>query len=272
MKKLMSAILLIIFVLTLCGCRSEPQEQISYLSYNEAEVITAEDTSSINNEPIIKKKEIKQVSSDNEIQSKPQAPGEISSAVSPYYEDSGTTSSRRDNSGTASRDKSKELSGTVIARISSEKVKMLPSGLSYRMIVDALGKSSSAGHWTGYYEYVVDDDNLLMLYFDDPSDICNLSGEQLLETLVPLKSHLNDPQNSTAYAIAVDEWVTVSSPNYKAFGCARLKTKDAKISFADGTPATEDDIKRGQALIIKHEKWILSTYPAQVYATEIVIQ
>ena len=228
--------------------------------------------SSIKNESSINKKAIKEVSSEKETQSKPQEPGEISSAVSPYYESSGTTSSRRDNSGTVSRDKSKELHGTVIARISSEKVKMLPSGLSYRMIVDALGKSSSAGHWTGYYEYVVDDDNLLMLYFDDPSDICNLSGEQLLETLVPLKSHLNDPQNSTAYAIVVDERMTVSSPNYKRFGCARLKTKDAKITFADGTPATQDDIKRGQALIIKHEEWILTTYPAQVYATEIVIQ
>lgn len=258
MKTLTSILLCALLVLSLCGCKSNPPIQSSYGVVKpsvDKEVSSIEQTSSKSEE-------------------KPKESSQIKGAASPYSEGNGVVSSKYDNSTATVRDEKEKLYGTVAAHISSDKIKALQSGMTYRMIFDALGKSSSAGHWTGYYEYVVDDDNLLMFYYENLDDVCNMSGEQLLETLIPLNSHLNNPENCTFYAIVVknrNTALTVTSPNYK-FDCASVGLSNVKISFADGKEAKISDIKQQQAVIIKHEKRVLTTNPPRVYAEEIIIQ
>ncbi|MBP3692364.1 MAG: hypothetical protein J6I80_03870 [Clostridia bacterium] len=263
MKKLTAFILCVIFVLSLCGCKSNPPQESSYLYVETVEVSSKEESSKIENS-----------SSKKEMPSKSKVSSEIKGAASPYSKGNGVVSSKYDNSTAAVKDEKEKMYGSVVAHISSDKVKALQSGMTYRMIFDALGKSSSAGRWTGYYEYVVDDDNLLMFYYENLDDVCNMSGEQLLETLIPLNSHLNNPENCTFYAIVVknsNTTLTVTSPNYK-FDCASVGLSNVKISFADGKEAKVSDIKQQQAVIIKHEKRVLTTNPPRVYAEEIIIQ
>lgn len=260
MKKFISTILCLMFVLSLCGCKSNPPQESSYLYVETVEISSKEESSKIENS-----------SSKKEKPEKSQESSEIKGAASPYSEGNGVVSSKYDNSTATVRDEKEKLYGTVAAHISSDKVKALQSGMTYRMIFDALGKSSSAGHWTGYYEYVVDDDNLLMFYYENLDDVCNMSGEQLLKTLIPLNSHLNNEKTGIVYAVVIDDYCKVSCPNYKDFTCAGIITKNAKITFANGKEATKDDIKQGDTIIIKYDM-VLESYPPQVIAKEITIQ
>ena len=251
------------FVLSLCGCKSNPPQESSYLYVETVEVSSKEESSKIENS-----------SSKKEKPEKSQESSEIKGAASPYCEGNGVVSSKYDNSTATVRDEKEKLYGTVAAHISSDKVKALQSGMTYRMIFDALGKSSSAGHWTGYYEYVVDDDNLLMFYYENLDDVCNMSGEQLLETLIPLNSHLNDSKNGTFYGVVIEPdniQLLVTSP-LSNHSCTFVSIKNAKISFADGTNATTSDIKKAQAVIVKYEGLVFSTYPGKMTAVEIIIQ
>lgn len=257
-ERIMSITLCALLVLSLCGCKSNSQEQSSYGVVKSS---VAEEVSSI-----------EQTSSKSE--EKPKESSQIKGAASPGSQGGEVISSTYDKSNSVSINNEDDFWGSVVARITSEKVKALQSGMTYRQIIEALGKSSSAGHRTGYYEYVVDDDNLLMLYFDDADNVCTMSGEEMLKTLIPLKSHLNNAEKRTFYAIVVknsNATLTVTSPNYK-YDCASVGLSNAKIIFADGKEAKVSDIKQQQAVIIKHEKRVLTTDPPRVYAEEIIIQ
>lgn len=253
MKKLISTILCVAFALSLCGCNNNPSKQSS----NSVVEFSSKENFS-NKEQNSSQKEEKPQSSQK--QETPSSSAKMPSVVTHVTDNDHKPI-----------DETEYFWGSVTAYISSNKVRALPSGMTYRQIIEALGKSSSAGYIREYYEYVVDDDNLLILRFDDSDDVCELSGEQLLKTIVPLKSHLNDDKKGKVYAIVIDDYLKVTCPTYKDFNCADIITKNAKITFSNGKSATKDDIKKGKAIIFTYDI-VLDSYPPQVYAKEIIIQ
>ena len=165
------------------------------------------------------------------------------------------------------------LTGSVTAHISSESVRALKAGMTPREIIKTLGRSSSVGLIKGYYEYVVDDEYLLMLRYENPDEAYPLSGEQLLETLIPLKPELHDSEQDYVYAWVAEKkfGLLVTCPGNKIFDCASVGIRDAKISFSDGREATIDDIQLSQGILIKLDDMIFETDPLKATALEIII-
>lgn len=74
---------------------------------------------------------------------------------------------------------------TYTKKILSEDVLNIEKGMTYKEIIDLLGETKDIGTVDEHtLMYVVDGTKLLYLKFSDEDDVCELSGKELLDTLV----------------------------------------------------------------------------------------
>lgn len=146
------------------------------------------------------------------------------------------------------------------------KLEQIPAGSTYREILSILGSTMAFGH-PGYRQYRTFDDRLIQLTFDSKDDICPYSGLELYENAMPLKDELH---GNLAIVTGRGGLVTYLTEDNYLKGMI-LITNDAEITFEDGSPAAEDDLKTGAAVKFETTGEILYSSPEQTVCTKAVI-
>ncbi len=153
-----------------------------------------------------------------------------------------------------------------VADITSEQVKAIKANSTYKQIIDALPETGSGGY-NRVRVYTVDQKQLLMLTFDNESDVCALSGDELLAKAKSLTYPNGKQPKDTHFGFVVTDRLFFQCDEREFYS---LITANAKITFSDGKSATEDDLKAGSALLVSSD-YVLDSYPGQIHCTEIVI-
>lgn len=161
----------------------------------------------------------------------------------------------------------------ITVKVSAEQMKALPADLSYADILEKLGNTQAFGQ-PKYRQYVTEDNRIIQLHFESKDDICPYSGEELYDRAMPLKYNGEIP-DGMFYGLLVGNGKFVTHLQRTGNGMeniegGHLNTKDAKIFFEDGTPASEDDLKPETAVFIASD-CTLETYPVQMHCTKIVL-
>jgi len=160
---------------------------------------------------------------------------------------------------------------TYTAKITSDQIRAIKAGMTYKEIIDQLGVTKDIGSGMHILQYAVDGDKIFYLSFANENDICEKSGEELLLTLVDdNQDNTDDNTFNATLVIRHNNSIRVSCPNYKHFDEIDLSiTENTVIEFADGRKATIDDIQGKLRITITGE--IRESYPPQGTAAKIVI-
>lgn len=158
------------------------------------------------------------------------------------------------------------------AQISSDGVRMIKSGMSYREITEILGSTKDIGSGMYVLQYVVDGDKILYLSFGSIDDICTMSGDELLESLVDAGQDNEDLNTFNGTLMQrTGNGILVTCPTFRSFDMISLAiNEDTVIEFSDGSRASAEDI-RGE-LTITITGPIAESYPPQAVAAKIVIR
>ncbi len=175
------------------------------------------------------------------------------------------------NSGLTSNEKTKEVQ-TQVTRISSSEFSHIESGCTYKEIMNILG-ASKEDFETNIKVYLVDEENLFVLRFENINDICEKSGKAMLEEAKsiypPLEHNEQIKKPSTVYGIIIDEKFICCIGNLDSEFYALL-TINAEVKFANGEKANSDDLRIMDGVIVTYDR-ILSSMPPQLYCKEITI-
>ncbi|HOB35693.1 MAG TPA: hypothetical protein PKL39_08100 [Bacillota bacterium] len=160
------------------------------------------------------------------------------------------------------------------SKVTREQVLALESGLTYAEIIETLGPTRDVGRGTHIVQYLVDGKLLLTLEFSQETEVCPLSGEELLGTLRKIAAENNSALTFDAVVLQKDQnSLHVDCPAYDRFDSAWVGViKRTEILFADGKKATLADIEPGTAVTVTYTGEIRESYPPQVTAVKIVIR
>lgn len=161
----------------------------------------------------------------------------------------------------------------TIGETSSELVMKVTADMTYAQVFDFLGIPDTFGQDYGYAQYIVDDENLLMLWFDNEKDIIGADGLELLEAVYPngddqsyamcpigdLKSY-RDGENFVfdAYVVNPDS-LLVTCPQ-DGLHCATVVPAGGVDSFIK-----EYQLKRGNLIRIEYDGTVAESYPPIIY-------
>lgn len=164
-----------------------------------------------------------------------------------------------------------ELLGHDTVRVTEEELADIAANTSYGEILEKLGKTQAFGQFK-YRQYVIEDDRIIQLYFESKDELCPYSGAELYERALPLKYDGEAPEG-TFYGLLAGNgrFITylAGSENPYITGCY-LMTRDAEIVFEDGSPATADDMKPDDPVLVRSD-YALYSYPEQRHCTKIII-
>lgn len=156
-------------------------------------------------------------------------------------------------------------------RVTAEQLSDIAENTSYADILEKLGKTQAFGQ-PRYRQYVTDDSRIIQLHFESKDDLCPYSGEELYERAMPLIYDGKVPGGMFYGLLAGDGGFvtyTTGSDN-KGITGGYIITRDAEIVFADGAPASNDDLKPETAVFVQSD-YTLEIYPEQMHCTKIVI-
>jgi hypothetical protein len=154
--------------------------------------------------------------------------------------------------------------------VTSAQVAAILAGTTYKAIIAALGQTKDIGSGLHVLQYVVDGNKILYLSYADENDVCAKSGAELLEGLVDAPQD-GLPKNTFHATLTQRDGnrILVSCPTYTFDSISLTITEDTVIQFADGSPATIDDIQWKLTITIGDQ--ILESYPPQGTALKIII-
>lgn len=158
----------------------------------------------------------------------------------------------------------------VSEKITSSDVKAIKAGMTYKEIINQLGETANFGQ-SSIRQYIVDDKLVLSLRFDNLSDVCKKTGEELLKEAVPYKvpERIKDKLNDSVYAIVIDDKF-ISCVNGKPDNCYTLNLSDAEIKFENGKTATAADIKPMSSVLISYDV-AAESYPGIMHCLKVTI-
>lgn len=162
---------------------------------------------------------------------------------------------------------------TVTNKISKDQVLALEAGMSYSDIIEQLGSTKDVGEDSHILQYLVDERMLLTLTFSDETEICPLSGTELLDTLRKVVTENTSGLSFDATVIKVDgNSILVDCPGNDMFDTALVGiAEDTVVFYAGGEKAEIQDLANGMSLIVTYTGTIRESYPPQITATEITI-
>jgi hypothetical protein len=134
---------------------------------------------------------------------------------------------------------------TYTAKITSDQIRAIKAGTTYKEIIGQLGATKDVGSGVHVLQYAVDGNKIFYLSFANENDICTKSGEELLLTLVDdNQDNTDDLTFNATLTQRYNNKIFVSCPNYKHFDTISLSiTENTVIEFANGTKATIDHIQ-----------------------------
>lgn len=158
------------------------------------------------------------------------------------------------------------------AKITSSQIKKIEAGMTYKKIIKTLGNTKDVGSGVHVLQYAVDGDKILYISFADENDICNMSGEEMSETLVDAKQDNEDENTFNATLVQRSENnILVSCPTFDKFDVIDvIINDDTQIVFEDGRKGTIDDIYGDIIITITGD--IKESYPPQSLAMKIIIK
>ena len=162
---------------------------------------------------------------------------------------------------------------TYTNRVSLDQVRELEAGLTYGEIIERLGVTKNVGKDSYILQYLVDGKMLLTLTFADESEVCPLSGEELLGTLKRVVTENTGGDTFDAVVLEIEGGrLLVHCPAYEKFDTAWVGlTEKTELVFADGRKASLGDLNDGTPVIITFDGGIRESYPVQITAIKIVI-
>lgn len=145
-------------------------------------------------------------------------------------------------------------------RVSVEELEAIPAGTPYSNIIRRLGNTMDFAT-SKYYQYITDDDRLIQLFLDEPSQSCPYSGKELHDMAIPLEYDGELPEGMT-YGVIGDyhtHFVAYDGEKLQSYdlNCVRdMFSEDDKtyhnVKFEDGTPASYFDvIKPGTRVLVR---------------------
>lgn len=159
-----------------------------------------------------------------------------------------------------------------VRSINAEQVSALRADMSYKEIMKTLGDTTDFGRMQTRF-YYVDNCGVLFLSFADENDVCNLSGEELLNTVINLDYHgkaFDSKTSKYGYVVGDEKFSFFICCENNIIEGYYLQISDrTKIKYADGGKAEESDLYNHNALITWDS--IAESYPAQLSCTDIVI-
>lgn len=161
---------------------------------------------------------------------------------------------------------------TYTKKISSDDVMKITAGMTYKDIIKTLGETKDLGGKENHMLiYVVDGNKLLYLSFNKEEDICDKTGEELLNTLV---NSIQDNKDRNSFNGTVfnrsNNTIYVLCPTNDQFDSIYVSiTEDTEIVFSNGAKATIEDIEGNVTITITGG--IRESYPPQSTAKKIVI-
>lgn len=192
---------------------------------------------------------------------------------SPSFESDGETSSESSDTHISGIDTEYPIDEMIIEspRLKSSDVKEIKAGMTYNEIIDKLGQGANFGQ-AGMRQYIVDDEYVLVLHFDNITDVCTKSGTELLQEAVLYKvpERLSDKaKDNPIYGIVTNDKF-ISCINNNPSICYKLNLSDAEIKFENGKPATADDIKLMSGVLVSFDS-AAEMYPSQLHCTSVTI-
>lgn len=162
----------------------------------------------------------------------------------------------------------------------------IPANTSYGDILDKLGQTTAYGY-PGYRQYITEGNRMIAIEFNDKSDLCPYSGEELYSRAISLDYDGENPEEMLYGVITCGGRLFTHYMQYyntkeektdtytdkdgkRCIVSNRLIASDAEIVFEDGSPASEDDLKPGTAVLVDYD-YVLECWPGQMHCTKIVI-
>jgi hypothetical protein len=195
--------------------------------------------------------------------------GKLSSIVN----DPGVVTSHTDPNVSISPSIDTEITSDT-ARITSAQVKSIKAGNTYKEIINAFPRTANYAHF-GLRQYLIDNEKILVLRFNDINDVCELSGNELLATTKSYKypggniPKSSDQSLTTVYGIVIDDNF-ISCIGNKGDECYSLLIGNAEIVFQNGAKASKSDIKLMKGILVTFD-YALTSFPPQAHCTKIVI-
>lgn len=183
-----------------------------------------------------------------------------------------------------------DLTYQWVTKITTERLRAIPTNTSYGDILEKLGQTTAFGH-SYYRQYVTDDKRVIPLLFKSKDELCPYSGEELYDRALPLDYDGGIPEGMIyGVLISDDRFFTerklfahylecVNEGRLDIFEDAHgertvvgdvILTDGAEIVFEDGTPASEDDLRAETAVFVRKGS-MLEDFSGKGLNTKIVI-
>ncbi len=167
-----------------------------------------------------------------------------------------------------------ELLGHDTVRVTEEELADIAANTSYGEILEKLGKTQAFGQFK-YRQYVTEDDRIIQLYFESKDELCPYSGAELYDRALPLKYGGDVPAGMIYGILGRNGGFFTHYDTYNGDYTDRITgdyliTNDAEIVFEDGSPATADDMKPDDPVLVRSD-YALYSYPEQRHCTKIII-
>ena len=150
----------------------------------------------------------------------------------------------------------------------------IKSGMTYEQVFNILCHETKLYLSDNCKTYLLNNNKILSIKYQNITDICNYSGYELLDlakSYIPPNEIVifgNQPKKDSCFAVIVnDDFDFVFSADC---GFNDLSFKKSNIVFQNGTLANEDDLTINSQIIIYYDE-ILESHPGTIICSEIVI-
>ncbi len=146
-------------------------------------------------------------------------------------------------------------------KTTKQKILDITPDMTYDEAITYLGEPETI-MLDGYAQFIVDNSELLMIYYNSKSELIGINGNELLASCKSLSELEADPNNLTfeGYVVFCEGTIRITCPQYSPLGCADLW-------FSDGFDTS--GIKVGDKVRISYYGDVMESYPPIIQVKEI---
>ena len=144
-----------------------------------------------------------------------------------------------------------------------QKVLDITTDMTYDEAITYLGEPETI-MLDSYAQFIVDNSELLMIYYNSKSDLIGMNGNELLASCKSLSELEAAPNNLTfeGYVVFCEGTIRITCPQYSPLGCADLW-------FSNGFDTS--GIKVGDKVRISYYNDVMESYPPIIQVKEIAL-